>query len=300
MKIDLFRYYVAVAGEQHVGRAAKQLSISPSAVSHAIATLEETYGVELFHREGKSIRLTEQGAILRDRLQAILDEVALLGRHLKDDDGMLRGPARCAGSHTVASALLAAAVVEVKARHPELVIEVTAHRSGGVRELVIQGRAEYGVCFSPLPHPGLEVHKIHEGSLVPVVRARHPLLKLKAKDQIAALPRYPAVLPVPAPGIDPCDQHPVFKRYGLKTTTAATTDSYDAAAEIIGRTDAWGFFPDVMLKLLPQKLEQISLPRAWDAGYVLAGIWLSATRTGALGSQITRAVGEVLRGRTPF
>jgi DNA-binding transcriptional LysR family regulator len=65
-------YFVAVAEEQHVGRAARKLHVAQPAVSRQIRLLEEELQVSLFRRTPKGMRLSPAGAIFRAHAQGIL------------------------------------------------------------------------------------------------------------------------------------------------------------------------------------------------------------------------------------
>jgi DNA-binding transcriptional LysR family regulator len=78
-------YFVAVAEEEHVGRAAKRLHISQSPLSRQIAGLEDRLGLLLFERIHRRIRLTREGhAFLTQARQVLAQAQALeaLGRSL--------------------------------------------------------------------------------------------------------------------------------------------------------------------------------------------------------------------------
>ena len=72
--IDLrqLRYFVAVAEEEHVGRAAERLHISQSPLSRQIAQLEEFLGLNLFERTQQRIRLTVDGRTFLAETKALL------------------------------------------------------------------------------------------------------------------------------------------------------------------------------------------------------------------------------------
>ena len=61
MELQQLRYFREVAEQQHVTRAAEKLFVSQSAVSRAVAQLEQELGVALFHRQNRSIILSTQG-----------------------------------------------------------------------------------------------------------------------------------------------------------------------------------------------------------------------------------------------
>ena len=72
------RRLLAFAAVVRVGsftQASRELSLTQSAVSHAIRGLEEELGVALFRREGRAVRLTPAGRYLAERADVILGEM---------------------------------------------------------------------------------------------------------------------------------------------------------------------------------------------------------------------------------
>ena len=76
MELRHLRYFVAVAQEENVSRAASQLHVSQPGVSRQIHDLEDELGFLLFERTGKSVRLTEAGRIFLDEARDILARIA--------------------------------------------------------------------------------------------------------------------------------------------------------------------------------------------------------------------------------
>jgi DNA-binding transcriptional LysR family regulator len=75
MELRHLRYFVAVAEEQNVSRAANRLHVSQPPLSRQIRDLETEMGIALFERSAKAIRLTEAGQIFHSEARAALQRV---------------------------------------------------------------------------------------------------------------------------------------------------------------------------------------------------------------------------------
>ena len=64
MDIRSLRYFVAVAEHSSFSRAAEEVGVVQSAISHTIRELEGEVGITLFRRQGRSVQLTEAGSLL--------------------------------------------------------------------------------------------------------------------------------------------------------------------------------------------------------------------------------------------
>lgn len=75
MDIQQMRYFLDVAETEHMTRSAERLHIAQPALSRSISRLEEEIGAKLFVREGRGIRLTDEGRLLQRRLSNALSEI---------------------------------------------------------------------------------------------------------------------------------------------------------------------------------------------------------------------------------
>ena len=72
MEIHTLRYFLAVAREENMTRAAELLHVTQSTLSKALKSLEEELDKKLFIRQSFSIRLTDEGMLLRERAEDLV------------------------------------------------------------------------------------------------------------------------------------------------------------------------------------------------------------------------------------
>ncbi len=73
MELRVLRYFLAVAREENITKAAALLHLTQPTLSRQLMQLEEELGVQLFHRSRYHIVLTDEGMLLRRRAQELVD-----------------------------------------------------------------------------------------------------------------------------------------------------------------------------------------------------------------------------------
>jgi len=146
LELRHLRYFVAVAEEENVSRAASRLQVSQPGVSRQIHDLEDEIGFSLFERNGKSVRLTAAGKIFfgeaRDILERTSDAVKKAGRASQAEINVGYAP-----SHTVE--ILPRALRGFRSSFPE--VRVTLHDLSAeeMLPLLLQKKLDVALTLSP-------------------------------------------------------------------------------------------------------------------------------------------------------
>lgn len=117
---------VAVAAHRSFRRAAAELGVSASALSHSVASLEERLGVKLFHRTTRSVSVSDAGARFLARAQPALQQIADAMDTANEFRSTPRGTLRINAAAAGAARIFDRLVLQFLARHPEMHVEIVA------------------------------------------------------------------------------------------------------------------------------------------------------------------------------
>lgn len=125
--LSALKAFEAAARHLHFGRAADELCVTHSAISHQVRSLEATLGVTLFEKHGRQVRLTDTGLRLLHSLQQALD---LMAEACGDavNPGM-RGALKISAPEELAHRFFPRIVGEFAQRYPGLTLHLLVHGS---------------------------------------------------------------------------------------------------------------------------------------------------------------------------
>jgi DNA-binding transcriptional LysR family regulator len=184
MTLEQLRVFIAVAERQHMTRASAALNLAQSAVSAAIASLEERHGAKLFHRVGRGIELTEAGTLFLPEARAVLVRAEAAELVLSELGGLKRGALAVQASQTIASYWLPRHLVAFRRAHPGIDIRLGVGNTAQVANAVHEGAADVGfIEGGAVDNPMLMTQQVARDQLVIVAGIEHPWSRIDRLEQ---------------------------------------------------------------------------------------------------------------------
>ena len=190
MELRHLRYFIAVAEEGHVTRAAERLGIQQPPLSQQIRALEQELGVQLFRRQPRGVELTSAGRALLDDARAILAQVqhaaATAQLTARGEQGrIVVGFTSSASFHP----FVPRAIRSFRESFPLVAVQL---EEGGTSELV-EGlrskRIDAAFIRSPVVEPsGLVIARLIEEEMFVTLPTGHALAPAAADGHTASLP----------------------------------------------------------------------------------------------------------------
>lgn len=155
MELRVLQYFLAVAREQSIIRAAESLHLSQPTLSTQLKAMEEELGKQLLIRGTKGSRkvtLTEEGMILRKRAEEILNLVQKAKREISFSDQVIMGDVHIGTGETDAVRLIAMAAKKLYKIYPGIHYHISSGNAEFVVEQLDKGLIDFGIVFGTVDH----------------------------------------------------------------------------------------------------------------------------------------------------
>lgn len=160
MELRVLRYFLAVAREENITRAAKALHITQPTLSRQLAQLEQELGQTLFCREAGRPFLTRAGRLLKRRAQELLSLADKAEEEIRAQANLVTGTISM-GSAESASALIWPRLLRAFSKaYPQVQYELYTGNADHIKERIDQGLLDFGLLVEPV-----EIAKYHSLSL---------------------------------------------------------------------------------------------------------------------------------------
>lgn len=155
MTLDDCRAFVALADALHFARAARQLSMSPSALTRSVQRLESELGQRLLFRDKRNVALSRAGHVFLSYAQRQLEAHTELREQLAQETEQPTGELRIACTVTACHSILPDLLSRCRARYPGINLQLVTSDAVEALSRLQRGEAHVAVVPEPTDERGL-------------------------------------------------------------------------------------------------------------------------------------------------
>ncbi|MED3998401.1 LysR family transcriptional regulator [Priestia aryabhattai] len=193
MEIRVLRYFLTVAREGNITKAADVLHVTQPTLSRQLKDLEQELGKKLFIRSSHSIILTDEGMLLRNRAEEIVNMVDKLEAEFSSMEETIGGDIYIGGGETEAMKHIARVAKDVQVRYPNIRYHLYSGNEEDITERLDKGLLDFGILIQPADISKYNYLNIPAKDVWGVVMRRDSPLALKESIQAADLLKAPLI-----------------------------------------------------------------------------------------------------------
>lgn len=150
MELRVLQYFLMVAREENITRAAELLHITQPTLSRQLMQLEEELGVTLFHRGKRHITLTDDGMLLRRRAEELVSLAEKTVAELSHTGETLSGTVAIGSGEYQSTAFLGALIADFQCAHPEVRFQIYSGNADNIQERIAHGLLDLALLQEPV------------------------------------------------------------------------------------------------------------------------------------------------------
>ncbi len=242
MEIRELKYFMEVAQELNITRAAKKLNMAQPPLSRQIQALEEELGVSLFDRSRKKLQLTEEGKLLRIRAGQILELMEKTESEVRE---LTKGTSGTLYIGTVEGRgpnLVSKWIARFKELYPKVYYEIWNGSTDDVLDRLQKGILDVALIMEPFNTEQLGSIIVDKVPWIAMIHNEHPLAKIPGDTiELSALAKEPIILPSRKSRVQ--EVMGWFDEAGVELNMQAEMSSYLNARELTMQGVGIAIFP---------------------------------------------------------
>lgn len=171
-------YFKKVAEYEHLTRASEELFISPSALSKAIASLEDEIGMTLFEKNGRNIKLNRYGRYFYDYVTKAMDEIDTGIHFIQKEANVYTGSIRLCSIFSPGTNYLPELLSIFRKQYPNIHIDLSQNMTQHILNKLLNNELDLGICSEfnqENEYSGIARELLYREEIFLAVPANHPL-----------------------------------------------------------------------------------------------------------------------------
>ena len=291
MDLRTLRYFVTVAEELNITRAAERLNMSQPPLSNQIKALESELGTTLFIRGKRHLKLTEAGSLLYRRAVQLLELAEQTQQEIRSLDG-LSGTIQVSVVEGRAPFLLARWIAGFRAEFPEVRFRLWNGGGDEVFERLDRGLAELAVVAAPYDRENFEGFPVSREPWVAMIPASHPLAQTEDECiPLQSLVGEPLIVPSRSSRISAIQKW--FEEIGAEPNVVCELSNYLDAVALAEQGVGICIFPQTTYTPNRMLVKKVIVESARQVEYVL--VWARKQRRSELVEEFINFVRDSLQ-----
>jgi LysR family nitrogen assimilation transcriptional regulator len=187
------RYFIAVYEQRNLSRAADQVNVAQSALSHHIANLEAEFATPLFERKPRGMEPTAAGERLYEHARIILRAMAAAEREIKEGGSVIAGDISIGMANSGMKAIGVPLMRTVLTKYPNLKLSLTESLSGATLLHLMSSEVDLALVYNPPSEKDLIAEPVLEEQMF-CVGTETLIGKTKAPIRLEEVARLPLIL----------------------------------------------------------------------------------------------------------
>lgn len=195
MELRVLKYFLTVADEGNITRAADILHVTQPTLSRQLMELEDELGTALLIRGKRSVTLTDEGFLFKQQAEMIVELSDKLEHTFKDQKDVVCGTIRIGATEAVGGRTLAACMKGFREKYPDVQFDLYNGMADNIKEMVEHGLLDLGLVMEPINTAKFEYVRLPQKETWGLLLRKDHELARKETINVEEIRQYPLIMP---------------------------------------------------------------------------------------------------------
>ena len=195
MELRVLKYFLTVADEGNITRAADILHITQPTLSRQLMELEDELGTALLIRGKRSVTLTDEGFLFKQQAEMIVELSDKLEHTFKDMKDVVCGTIRIGAAEAVGCRALATYMKDFREKYPDVQFDLYNGMADNIKEMLERGLLDLGLVLEPIDTAKFEYVRLPQKETWGLLIRKDHELAEKETITVEEIRQYPLIMP---------------------------------------------------------------------------------------------------------
>lgn len=183
MEMKELDYFIAIAEEKSISKAAERLFMAQSSLSQFLSILENNVGSKLFIRTSRGVRLTQEGELMLQYAYKTLAEYRSVQNEIKDMKQLKSGRVIMGVSSFRGSYLLPPVLNAFRLEHPDVKVEIVEQNSMVLEQQLLSGEIDIALLVMSEADPRLNIEWVLKDEICLITSHTYPVMEFARNNE---------------------------------------------------------------------------------------------------------------------